>query len=293
MKIVVTGSTGNVSQPLAINLVKHGHDVTVISSNPAKQKEIEALGATAAIGNMEDAAFLTTTFAGADAAYCMIPLPFAKPDFAGYMQQVARNYLLAIKQTGIRRVVVLSGWVADLTKDENLEGTFDDINSASVTFLRPAAFYTNFYNSIDLIKGKGMIGKLLTLRYSGVRALLTGKTGLLLGNYGGDDRVVFVSPKDIADAAAEELVSPGGASKIRYVGSEEMTCNEAAKIIGTAVGKPWLKWVLVSDEQMLNGLQSFGMVATTGGKPGADANRLCIATYPCNGITTATPNPAK
>jgi len=42
---------------------------------------------------------------------------------------------------------------------------------------------------------------------------------------------------------------------IRYVGSEEMTCNEAARIIGTAIGKPWLKWVLLSDKEMLQGLK--------------------------------------
>lgn len=77
-----------------------------------------------------------------------------------------------------------------------------------------------------------------------------------MGNYGGDDRIIFVSPKDIADAVAEELVTiPAQHKTVRYVGSEEMTCNEAAKIIGTAIGKPWLKWVLLSDKQMLQGLK--------------------------------------
>lgn len=121
--------------------------------------------------------------------------------------------------------------------------------------MRPASFYTNFYQSIDLIKGKGFIGKFLTLRYSGLSALLTGKTGLLMGNYGGEDRIVLVSPKDIADAVAEELLLLPKEKTIRYVGSEEMTCNEAAKIIGTAVGKPWLKWVLLPDKEMLQGLK--------------------------------------
>jgi nucleoside-diphosphate-sugar epimerase len=99
------------------------------------------------------------------------------------------------------------------------------------------------------------MGKFLTLRYSGLWALLTGKTGMLMGNYGGEDRIVFVSPKDIADAVAEELVVSPEEKTIRYVGSEEMTCNEAAKIIGTAIGKPWLKWVLLSDKEMLRGLK--------------------------------------
>lgn len=108
--------------------------------------------------------------------------------------------------------------------------------------MRPAYFYSNFYFSIDMIRGKGFIGKFLTLRYAGLKALLTGKTGLLMENFGGDDKIVFVSPKDIADAVAEELITTTEKTKIRYVGSEEMTCNEAAKIIDTAVGKPYLKW---------------------------------------------------
>ena len=76
-----------------------------------------------------------------------------------------------------------------------------------------------------------------------------------MGNYGGDDRIVFVAPADIAAVAAEELMKHPEKTTIRYVGSEEMTCNQAAKIIGTAVGKPWLKWVLLTDKQMLQGLK--------------------------------------
>ena len=72
MKIVVTGSLGHISLPLTKELVQKGHKVTVVSSKPEKQAAIEALGATAAIGFMEDADFLTATFTGADAVYAMI-----------------------------------------------------------------------------------------------------------------------------------------------------------------------------------------------------------------------------
>lgn len=70
MNLIVTGSLGNISQPLTRQLVRQGHAVTVISSKPARQSAIEALGARAAIGSLEDAAFLAATFAGADAVYC-------------------------------------------------------------------------------------------------------------------------------------------------------------------------------------------------------------------------------
>ena len=254
MKIVVTGSLGNISRPLTEILVRQGHTVTVVSSDAKKQEAIKKIGATPAIGSITDAAFLTNTFKGVDAVYAMIPLSFTEPDLGEYFRRAATNYAQALKETGVKRIVVLSGWSADLVKGENVESLFDGLD-ASITILRPAAFYTNFYQSIDLIKGKGFVGKFLTLRYSGLRALLTGKTGLLMGNYGGDDRIVFVSPKDIADAVAEELLLMPETKTIRYVGSEEMTCNQAAKIIGTAVGKPWLKWVLLSDKEMLRGLK--------------------------------------
>lgn len=254
MKIIITGSLGNISKPLTETLVAQGHDVTVISSDHNKYAAIAALGATPAIGSVTDANFLTSTFQGADAVYAMIPLSITEPDLGEYTHRVAQNYAQAIKQAGTKRVVVLSGWAADLVKAENVEHLFDELN-ASVTIMRPAAFYTNFYQSMDLIKGKGFIGKFLTLHYSGLWALLTGKTGLLMGNYGGDDRIVFVSPRDIADAVAEELLSTPKEKTIRYIGSEEMTCNEAASIIGNAIGKPWLKWVLLSDKEMLQGLK--------------------------------------
>ncbi|WP_158996201.1 NAD(P)H-binding protein [Mucilaginibacter sp. L196] len=254
MKIIVTGSLGNISKPLTEILVAQGHLVTVISSDPKKQAAIETLGAVPAIGSISDIAFLTKTFQGADAVYAMIPLSFTEPDIGDYLRRMAQNYVQALQQAGSKRVIIMSGWAADLVRGENIEDVFDDLNT-SLTIMRPASFYTNFYQSIDLIKGKGLIGKFLTLRYFGLWALLTGKTGLLMGNYGGDDRVVFVSPKDIAEAVAEELLLHPDHTTIRYVGSEEMSCNEAAKTIGSAVGKPWLKWVLLSDKEMLQGLK--------------------------------------
>jgi uncharacterized protein YbjT (DUF2867 family) len=51
MKIVVTDSLGNISKPLTTEFVQEGYLVTVISRKPEKQKDIETLGAMAAIGS--------------------------------------------------------------------------------------------------------------------------------------------------------------------------------------------------------------------------------------------------
>ncbi|WP_205624311.1 NAD(P)H-binding protein [Dyadobacter crusticola] len=71
MKIVITGSLGNISKPLAEELIRKKHAVTIISSKAERHVAIEALGARVAIGTIQDAEFLTETFKGADIVYLM------------------------------------------------------------------------------------------------------------------------------------------------------------------------------------------------------------------------------
>lgn len=270
MKIVVTGSLGNISKPLTQELVQKGHAVTVISSNPEKKAAIEAMGAKAAIGNLEDVQFVTTTFTGADAVYCMLP-PFNYFDpnldrMAG-TRKLASNYVQAIKATGIKQVVYLSSIGAHLDKGNGLlafhhlaESIMNELPSdVAITFMRPTSFYYNLYDFMSMIKGKGMLGLFLTFRYSGLMNVIKSKTGVIAGNYGGEDKIVWVSPIDIAADIAEEFSKPLVGRKVRYVASEELTCNEVACTIGEAIGKPYLKWSLMTDKQMLSGLNMFGI----------------------------------
>ncbi len=48
MQISIIGSLGNISKPLSIELVQKGHQVTIISSNGERRKDIEAMGYIAA-----------------------------------------------------------------------------------------------------------------------------------------------------------------------------------------------------------------------------------------------------
>jgi len=247
MKIIITGSLGHISKPLVIELVKKGHAVTVISSKPEKQKDIEALGAKAAIGSIEDVQFLTSTFTGADAVYTMAPPPdFHNHDFdlMTHIYGIANNYARVIQESGVKRVVHLSSIGAHMEKDSGLiahhhavEGILNKLSGADITFMRPVGFYYNLLNFIPGIKN----------------------TGTIASNYGADDMIPWVSPIDIAASIAEEIVRPLNGRKVLYVSSEELSCNEAASILGAAIGKPDLKWVLITDEQLLNAYIGFGM----------------------------------
>ncbi len=81
----------------------------------------------------------------------------------------------------------------------------------------------------------------------------------MASNYGAEDKTPWVSPVDIASAIAEELVTPLVGTKVRYVASEELTCNEVASILVAAIGKTDLKWSLISDEQVQSAYEQMGM----------------------------------
>ena len=69
MNYVITGSLGHISKPLVQELVNANHQVTVITSRAENASAIEALGAKAAVGSIEDGDFVTTTFANAHAVF--------------------------------------------------------------------------------------------------------------------------------------------------------------------------------------------------------------------------------
>lgn len=250
MKIIVTGSLGNISKPLTKELVQKGHSVTVISSKAERQKDIEAIGAKAAIGTMEDVDFLSATFKGADVVYVMETLgtgAFFDPncDVIAAHNKIGNNYKQAIEQSGVKRVVHLSSIGAHTDKGNgiiafhyNVENILKQLpNDVSIKFMRPVGFYYTMFAFIQTIKTQDAI----------------------ISNYGGDDKEPWVSPLDIAAVIAEEIEKPFNGREIRYIASDEVSPNEVAKILGEAIGKPDLKWLVIPDEQFLNGLLAAGM----------------------------------
>ena len=248
MNIIITGSLGNVGKPLTETLVEKGHMVTVVSHSPERQKDIEALGADAATGSLQDADFLANTFRGADAVFAMVPPNFSVPDVIVYYRDTGRSYAQAVRSSGVKRLVHLSSWGAHrdegtgvIVGSHEVESVLNDLSNVAITHLRAGSFYPNLYGFIDMIRAQGFISS----------------------NYGNDDKVVWVHPRDIAAAAAEELTTPSSGTNVRYVASDERTARETAQVLGAAIGKPNLAWVTITDEQMRSNLEATGMPAHT------------------------------
>ena len=243
MKIIITGSLGNIGKPLTTKLVAQGHHVTVISSNADRKQAIENLGAKAAIGSVSDAAFLADTFAGADALFAMTPPNLGGSNVVENTVNAGKSFAEAIEIAGVKRVVMLSSIGAHLEDGTgpikglyHIEKLYDKLDTA-VTFLRAGFFFTNLYNDVPMIKGAGIIG----------------------ANYATDTKIPFVHPEDIATAVAEELQKETTGKNIRYIISDVRTPQDVAKALGTAIDKTDLPWIEFTDEQSLQGMTQAGL----------------------------------
>ncbi|WP_236972959.1 NAD(P)H-binding protein [Membranihabitans marinus] len=248
MKITLAGSLGHIGRPLTQELVQKGHSVTVISRNAERQKDIEAKGATAAIGSIEDVDFITSAFTGADAVFCMVPPANYfdhNLDLLAYYKGLGNNYAQAITQSGVKKVVNLSSIGAHLKEGNGiLKGTFyvETIlntlpSDVAITHIRPTEFYYNLLPQLHSAKENGFVAS----------------------NIEGEVVNAWVSPTDIASVIAEEITSKLAGQNVRYVASDELTYNELAKILGESIGNPHLKWVTLADDQLREVLIAAGM----------------------------------
>lgn len=246
MKYVITGASGHISKPIVLQLLNAKHEVTVIGRSAGNLQELVDKGATAAIGSIEDQAFLTKAFAGADALYVMCPPTYDTPDIKAHYEKLGKIYAAAIKASRVKNVVVLSSIGADQPSGNGpvdglyrLEQEFNKLGDVNIVYLRPAYFYYNLYANLDLIKHLNITGS----NFSAAPGSFP-----------------LVHTNDIAAAATEELLHLNfKGHSVRYVVSDEVGTEQIATALGNAIGKPGLPWVKFPDEQALQGMLQAGL----------------------------------
>jgi hypothetical protein len=85
--------------------------------------------------------------------------------------------------------------------------------------------------------------------------------GMMAGPVRGDLLLPMIATKDIGAAAAEALVRLDfkGQQTRELLGQRDISYNEAARIIGAAIGKPALAYVQLPDEQVIQAMTGMGM----------------------------------
>ena len=250
--ITVLGATGNTGKAITEKLLKAGKKVRAVVRNKEKAKNLAAAGAELVAGNVDDAKFLATALKGADAAYTLLPPNAASPDFGALQDKIGIATAEAVRQAGVKKVVLLSSVGADLEKGTGpVTGLFRqekrlrELAGVDVLALRPAYFMENLLGNVGMIKHQGING----------------------GAISGDVKMPLIATADIADAAAKRLAALDwkGFEVQELLGPREYTMNELTSIIGKKIGKADLKYVQFPYDDFAKALTGFGFSANVAG----------------------------
>jgi uncharacterized protein YbjT (DUF2867 family) len=228
--IAVMGATGHIGTALSETLIAKGHDVRALGRDPKKLAALAVKGAKTKAGAFTDAAVLSEAFAGAEAAFVMIPPSYGEADFGAYQDRQADAVVKALQKSGLRKVVTLSSVGAHQPQGtgpikglHRMEKRFSQSGGPDVVHLRPSYFMENHFFAIPTIKSMGINGSPL-------------QPDLALGQ---------IATKDIAAKAAELLDRADfrGTTVIELAGPRDITMAQVTPILGRAIGKPDLAYV--------------------------------------------------
>jgi uncharacterized protein YbjT (DUF2867 family) len=243
---VITGATGNTGSVAARQLLAQGEKVRAIGRSADRLQPLTKLGAEPFVADITDAAALTRAFSGAQAVYAMIPPDIRSQDFRAYQDRVSDALAAAIEKSGVKHVVALSSIGADKREKtgpvlglHNMEQKLNRIAGLNVLHLRAGYFMEN------------------TLGQAGI----IGAMGKTAGPLREDLRVPMIATRDIGSFAADALVKLGfrGKQTRELLGQRDLDYREATAMIGKAINKPDLQYVMLPNEQVRPALLQMGM----------------------------------
>ncbi len=243
MKIVVTTPTGNTGSKVAGILLDRNADVTVIARHPEKVQQLSGRGAHVIAGEHDDPAVLEKAVRGADALYWVTPPFYTSHDPIGDARRFAEAAASVIKKQPDLHVVQLSSAGAFLSSGTGLivglHDTEQRLRAAgkNVMSLRANYFMENTLSSLPTISAEGKI-------YSSVP---------------GSQQLPHIATQDIAEIAADVLLSPPeGHRIIDIAGPEVLSLGQVAELLGQAIGKT-VNHVTIPGDRLMHAMAQAGI----------------------------------
>jgi len=223
MRISVVGATGRVGAKLTRNLLKAGHQVRALSRGGPALGALVALGAEPFLGSFDTGeGDLDQFFQGADAAFLMVKTDWN--NIEGHYPAVAKRFVDALKKSSVNLAVSLTAMGSDVKGKTGHFECFHDLDEK-----------LNELGNIDLVHLRAAWFMDDVSAWTGPVA----KYGRIAWFCKPDLKMPWVATDDIAWLAAKELTNPRGRHRVYLeVGSEDVSMNELAEIIGKKIGKP-------------------------------------------------------
>lgn len=244
---VLLGSNGQITSRLAALLLAAGHRVRVVGRSADSLAPLAKSGVEVAAGDVADAAFLERAFAGARAAYTMIPPCYADEDMRATQDRIGAAIAKALSNVSIPRVVNLSSIGAELSRGTGpvealhvQEERLSTVPGIDLLHLRPGSFMQNLLPA----------------------AAAVAAAGVLPGLEAPDATIPMVSTGDIATVAARELATPQRRGVLLLHAPRHITMRGAATALGAAIGKPALAYVQSAPAEGKAELRAHGFSAS-------------------------------
>jgi uncharacterized protein YbjT (DUF2867 family) len=247
---VVLGATGNTGSVVTKKLLEMGDKVVAVGRDEAKLAALTALGAEAATIDVSDSAALAKVFANSQGVYALVPPRPKDPDMLATSDKMSTAITDAIKAVGVSHVVLLSSVGAQHDKKTGpilglhwFENKLKQVPKLNAVFLRPPFFMENFFMLIGLIQSMGF----------------------LAGGIKGDLKMPMIATRDIGTVAADVLHSLNfsGISTRELHGQRDISHDEAAAAIGSAIGKPKLAYQRFPGFMVAQAMKQMGMPGKT------------------------------
>ncbi len=242
----IMGATGHIGHVITEELLKKGHKVHAICRDSHKLHELKERGAQVFSGDCTNHDFLCKAFKGCQAVFSFLPPGYDASDFEVFRDRTGEAIAQAVVKERISHVLNLSSLGANLPsgtgpiKELHLqEQRLNSIPNLNVVHFRPTYFMENLLGFIPSIKSSGTIT-------AAIKANLP---------------INMVATHDIGLKIAELLnaLKFTGSTIFEFVGPHAITMPEATKLIGKAIGKPDLKYVHHSLQQVEEELIASGM----------------------------------
>lgn len=245
MKIVITGTTGQIGRHLTSFLNYSDHEVVLISRDANKLSADRARGATVREGNMLDGAFMLSSLADADVFFFLPPPNFSSENMVEEYRQLATVARDAARASGVPRVVHLSTLGAQVNSPET--GLAYGQHLAEVIIRDAAPHVLSLRNGFFLENYQMAVGSIA-------------QSGDIFFPVTGATKYAFVATDDIAAIVRDLLEFPTwtGRSVIEFQGPRDYSFDEVAAQIGAGVGRE-VRHVAVPSEAAVGAMIGMGI----------------------------------
>ncbi|CAN5662122.1 NAD(P)H-binding protein [soil metagenome] len=238
---IVSGATGQTGSVVAQTLLEKDLLVRVIIRSEEKGKPWKDLEAEVAVADVQDADALTKALASGKVLYLMNPPNYQSEDMFVETEKVIKAFQIAIKNSSLEKLVVLSSVGAQFSSGTGniftlhlLEQAFGN-SDIPTTFVRSPSLMENWNSVLETVKMEGVLPSF---------------------HHPLDKKFPQVAAEDIGRVAAEAMLENSEGMQIKELAGFLYSPDDVAEAFSKVLGKE-VKAVAIPENQWLEIMKTF------------------------------------